>query len=221
MSPSQSISGAILSAEPQKFDSIRVVLARVVRANDAIRFFGMFTSRVDAKGNFSFSHLPAGNFAVFVGGLPAGIYVQDIRSGGQDVLRRGLDLTGARPPLQVRLDRALGKVRGRVNAGGGLVSEGARIVLVPRVENGFHSRRPDRYRVGSVSANGEFEIDAAPPGEYDAFAFETLAPDAHFDPELIARFPAWGVPVTVEAGRTSTGVEPNLIGAAQTAGWNH
>ena len=64
----------------------------------------MYTSRVDAKGNFSFSHLPAGNFEVFVAGLPGGIYVRDVRSGGVDVLGRGLDLTGARPPLQIRLD---------------------------------------------------------------------------------------------------------------------
>src|SRR6185369_3318676 len=53
----------------------------------------------------------------------------------------------------------------------------ATIVLVPdRQASNSNADREDHYLISSSDANGHFEVKGVPPGSYNVFAFEAIAP---------------------------------------------
>jgi hypothetical protein len=57
-------------------------------------------------------------------------------------------------------------------------------VLIPTSEDS----RSERYKIAFTDSDGHFLFRGITPGDYRIFVWETLEPNAYFDPELIKRF---------------------------------
>jgi hypothetical protein len=75
-------------------------------------------------------------------------------------------------------------------------------VLVPERDR----QRADLYKTAASDAAGRFVLRSIPPGDYRVFGWEALESYAYFDPELLRRVEAQGIPVRVSesAGNSLT-----------------
>jgi hypothetical protein len=108
---------------------------------------------------------------------------------------------GSAPPLQITLGTAMAKVSGQVAADPPTANQGAMVVLIPPPER---RERMDMQRTTTVDATGKFSIAAVPPGEYTAYAFDSVEPGAWMDPEFLQRFEAKGKKLVVKENDTAT-----------------
>ena len=144
--------------------------------------------------------------------IPEGWYVESIRSGGRDVLRDGLDLTGRPDPIQVVIAEGTAEIAGTArDVDGGLIP-GARIVLIPPPgKRGWQARFPTAV----ASASGRYVLGPIPPGDYRLLALDeagTVVPvpgplpaDLYWeDPGFLREYELRGERITVDPGARMT-----------------
>ena len=117
----------------------------------------------------SLSNVYPGRYTITTTGFIPGYYVDSIRLGDQEVIGKPVDLTAGSPPIRVVYKSDAGRVRGTVENGAG-----STVLLVPRDE-AFMS--PHFTRSGNCDGAGRFEIGSLRPGEYYAFAFDSIDSD--------------------------------------------
>jgi hypothetical protein len=71
------------------------------------------------------------------------------------------------------------------------------VVLVPPEER---RRNALRYKTGTTDPDGEFTMQGVPPGQYTAFAWESLFPTAWMNPKLLEQYKGRGRSVEVATG---------------------
>ena len=170
-------------------------------------------------GAFTLPDVGPGEYDVLVERVPSGTYTRSIRYGGRDVLsdavRIGIDPNDS---LDVSLSPMTGTVEGHVSERVDVPSPGVQVVLVPEMRL---RRRPDRYIVGLTDVSGNFQLTGVPPGQYTAFAFEQIEPEAYYafayDPSVSARFADRAASVNLNQGNV-TRLELKAIPSAETAG---
>jgi hypothetical protein len=157
-----------------------------------------------ADGSFSIDGLTPGEFTVGpITGLPQGFYVKDARFNQVDVLSQPLRFSGAGSgALEIALSSKAGQLDGTVIDALTRGAAGAQIVLVPERDR----QRADLYKTAASDAAGRFVLRSIPPGDYRVFGWEALESYAYFDPELLRRVEAQGIPVRVSesAGNSLT-----------------
>jgi hypothetical protein len=72
---------------------------------------------------------------------------------------------------------------------------GATVVLVPDADK---RGMPQPYKVTQTDQDGRFNLRGIPPGEYKAFAWNSIEDGAYCDPEVLAPFESKGKSVKVE-----------------------
>src|SRR5437773_6772680 len=170
-------------------------------------------------GAFTLPDVGPGEYDVLVERVLSGTYTRSIRYGGRDVLsdavRIGIDPNDS---LDVSLSPMTGTVEGHVSERVDVPSPGVQVVLVPELRL---RRRPDRYIVGLTDVSGNFQLTGVPPGQYTAFAFEQIEPEAYYafanDPSVSARFADRAASVNLNQGNV-TRLELKAIPSAETAG---
>lgn len=127
--------------------------------------------------------------------IPEGWYVESIRSGALDVLREGLDLTRGRPdPVQIVIAEGTVRIQGTTRNDDGELIPGARVVLIPPLqERGWQTRFPTAV----ASSSGAYLLEEIPPGDYRVLALDPagtvspvpgpLAPDLYWEDPLFLR----------------------------------
>ncbi len=170
-------------------------------------------------GAFTLPDVGPGEYDVLVERVPSGTYTRSIRYGGRDVLydavRIGIDPNAS---LDVSLSPMTGTVEGHVSERVDVPSPGVQVVLVPEMRL---RRRPDRYIVGLTDVSGNFQLTGVPPGQYTAFAFEQIEPEAYYafayDPSVSPRFADRAASVNVNQGNV-TRLELKSVPSMETAG---
>jgi Carboxypeptidase regulatory-like domain len=170
----------------------------------------------DDSGNFAFTSVPAGKYNLsFLASM--GFYLSDVRLGSKSIY----DTATIEVPLDDRSER----LEITLKAGGGEISGmlddnlpirptehylEPRIALVPLAL----SQRQNilLYKTTTLTGPpGHFSFRDVPPGDYKVFAWESVPPlDAEKNPDFVATYEPFGVPVTVTLGQTSS-VKVDLI----------
>jgi Carboxypeptidase regulatory-like domain len=158
---------------------------------------------VSPEGNFSVAAVPEGRFRVSgVAGLPADLYLADVRANAMSVFDSGFDVsTRLNSPIEVVLGSGAGTVDGIVRDGPTKVFPNATVVLIPEAK-----RRQNRalYFSAASDASGRFTIRGVPPGDYKLFAWESIPTFAYQNPAFIAKHEERGRAVHVGQGGTSS-----------------
>jgi hypothetical protein len=136
------------------------------------------------------------------------LFIQSIRSGGTDILREGLGITGGgKVELEVVLSAEAGQVDGVVLDKDDNPSVGARVLLVP--ESRLRSR-PDLVQTAIADQQGHYSFLKVPPGAYTLFAWDELEPGVWWDSDFLKKYETRGETVTVSANGRAT-VKQHLI----------
>jgi len=131
-------------------------------------------------------------------------YVKSMRLGNFDVLKDGLHFNSQPDAtLEIVIGANPGTVEGRALDDRREPIPGAVITLFA-AERSARIYRTDMYRVTSTDTSGRFQVQGLPPGDYKAFAWESVENGAWMDPELQARFENWGQAVRIEEGKTQS-----------------
>jgi hypothetical protein len=198
LSPSFAITGSIIDNDNTLGDNrknLRISLeAAGITPLPLVRLLGTFS--VDEKGSFSSPDVPAGRYAVTVGGLPPTAYVADIRYGAASVFDNGMDIRGQPQTLQVVVAADGATVQGTV-VSKGRPMQNATVVLVPP-----EARRQNAalYKVVVTDGNGRFKIQAVAPGSYTIFAWQNVLPGGWQNAEYLEKFHSQGKSVTAQRG---------------------
>ncbi len=161
---------------------------------------------VGQDGSVRLAGVSPGTWVVSVEHLPEGIWIKNVSFG--DIRASGAQLNvpvGARGPLRVVLAANGAQVSGIVGEDG--QPRQATVVLVP-VEAELRLS-PHAYRFSSTDSQGGFVFKGVPPGGYRLFAFESIAPFAWMDPNILNGVEELGQTLVVkEAGRLTRQIKP-------------
>jgi hypothetical protein len=119
-----------------------------------------------------------------------GVYLAQVRLGGQDVTGKSFDLAPGAPPLHLIYRSDTGSVRGVVEKGGSAI-----VVLFMKGEF------PTTVH---CTAGGTFEFKGLRPGDYSAVAFSRVEPDLFDDPAVRQQIARNGVSVRVDRGQSAS-----------------
>jgi hypothetical protein len=159
-------------------------------------------SKVQGDGTFEMDDLPPGKYRVSCTLLPPGFYLRALKSGGQDLPERVVDV-GTSSQLEVLLSPKAASVTGTVlSPDSGKPAPRAAVVLVPQERERAHD--PTLYPIFPADSSGKFAGSNIPPGEYKAFAWESVDPGekVFMDPDFIRPVEAAASAVSlVEGGR--------------------
>jgi hypothetical protein len=124
------------------------------------------------------------------------LYIKRVQWGDIDISDGEFDLNNGLPSntaITVTIGTDPGTVEGVVTDDKGVAVDSARVVLVPK---GVH--RSDYYKSAGSDETGHFTLKGVPPGEYDAFAFDTVNVNAvMYDPDFMKDYGTAGVRVSV------------------------
>jgi protocatechuate 3,4-dioxygenase beta subunit len=168
------------------------------------------SGQVKEDGTFRIQNVYRGEFQVSVWRLPDDIYLKSARLEGEDVLEKGLTVTGEllRGELEVVVSARGGRIEGSVEKDG-LPFSGAFVALVPEERR---RQRSELFKNTTTDQYGRFTLRGIAPGEYKLFAWEEIEPGAHRDPDFLRWFEDEGKAIRVEEGARLTVELPALPG---------
>ena len=207
LQPLGSISGRVIPEPPQASvanqapttspDSDPLNLNLTVTVEQTVALIGSFHSKATNEGTFTIGNIPPGRYTLNVSDLSHGTWVKSITRGGQDVLDAGLQIGSGDDglPLEIKIGKSSAQITGTVRDSGDLAVSGAIVTVVPNPD------APNRrwlYRQGTTDENGQFKIDALPPGAYRVYAWDDIDMGAGFDPEYLNSYAGKSEKVTLK-----------------------
>jgi hypothetical protein len=156
----------------QPVEGLQVSLRRAGAAPKAKGLLGSLIAReggatrrwTDAKGEFAFDRLEAGEYELVVGGQARGRSKDQTAYAPSDPVRVRIDADRVERGITLRLLPALG-IAGRIVGQGGGPLEGARVVAVRKGAAGAEGVTTAR-----TDAEGRFQIEGLAPGTYQVTA---------------------------------------------------
>lgn len=159
-------------------------------------------ARVDDDGSFHFENVNLDLYNVSIN-TPQGLYLKALRSGNNDVMVNGLDLSNGAAPLDVLMGLNPPQVGGQVvNAETGQPAVAVTVVLMPR-----EKERQDQsyfYATANSDQYGNFSFNRVTPGEYQAYAWEDVQYGQWFDPDWMKAYDGKGETLTAKEGSPVT-----------------
>jgi len=181
------------SALPQEDDSGAVLTRR-------IRSFSMPGS-VAPNGAFTITGAFSGVYRIAIRGaakLPSGAFVKSARLQGVDILGQRLILdaepTGA---LEIVIGTNPGVLQAVVTDEQQTPSSAVTVVLVPDAPGRLRS---ELYFQRVTNSAGQVVFENIPPGNYQAYAWESVSEGAWLDADFLQKADGQGKPVRIEAG---------------------
>lgn len=154
----------------------------------------------DEKGAFTVENASPEKYRPAINGLPQGLWLKSIQSGGTDILDAGIDLSsGASGPIEIVLGVGTGTITGSVMDSKKQPAGGLFVVLLPDPVN---EHRFDLLRSVPYNQSGQFTLINIPPGEYKLYAFDTNEPQSFLDPTLIKPYKTRAHRITIKPGST-------------------
>jgi hypothetical protein len=213
--PGVELSGSV-RVDGQSTASLSNLRAGLRPRDPNMMMMGSSGGSVKEDGTFTLSNVGAEHFNVVMTGLPDGFYVKSIRSGDDDILTAGLDLSrGPAGRIEITLSPSAGQVDGAVQNDKQQPATGATVVLIPQ-----QAERRDQmsyYKTATTDQYGKFTAKNVDPGEYKVFAWEDMEYGAYMDPELVKPVESLGEAVTVREN-SKENLQLKLIPAESQAG---
>jgi hypothetical protein len=189
---------------------------RVKLTRSTIEFDQKFEAKVAADGTFTLEKVPLAQYDITVEPLPSGVYVKSIISGNRSVLEGNARILDG-DKMRIVLTTATDCLRVQTLKGSNPAPR-AEIVLIPTPQL---RRRADRYIVGFSDAFGNAVLEAVPPLNYTAYAFEEIEPGAYYllgyNSPAIDRFSDRSAPATVDP-KCVLPLQLRMIPATETVG---
>lgn len=174
---------------------------------------------VKEDGTFVFEQVAREKFTFYVFPMPESAYLKQVRIGGQDVTKTGLDLTNAEsgPAVEVILSSKAATVEGVVTRAKPEDPPG-NVVLLPEPWIPDEPMAMNQvFRPGLVvDQTGRFTIKGVAPGKYRLYAFEEFNSQEMMDPDLFKALESKSEALTVGEGEHKT-VNPRQIRTAELA----
>jgi 5-hydroxyisourate hydrolase-like protein (transthyretin family) len=147
---------------------------------------------IQNDGQFKVDGLLPGKYRLIPQRLPEGFYLKAAAYGEADILKAPLefDAEGSKE-LQILLSSKVAHAEGRVTTASGKPMAGVLVALVPE---GLRTRY-DLYVTTDTNEDGKFILDDLAPGDYSAFAWESLEENSWMNADVIARYQQYGQPV--------------------------
>ncbi len=219
--PAGSIAGR-LRAEAQlpqgmTLERMRVRLVRVGQspaqaASGALLQSDGGTAQVNPDGTFRFNNVMPGDYRFEV--LPAAntLFLKEVRFEGFDALNTPFRFSGtSNNGLDVLIATAGGRVQGTLTDLRSQPVPGARVLLVPDRAR----YRGDVFKTATTDQNGRFTLVGVAPGDYKAFAWESIEEYGWFDPDVLSRVESRGRAVHVTE-TSNESIEVRIIPAEGT-----
>ena len=202
LNPGVEITGRVVLTTDAAIDLRR---ARVVLSETMLALPDPEPAVVAQDGRFVFKAVQPGTYALNVADLPDDLYLNAAVQSGADVLESLLPV-GWGPqnvggPLNIQIGNDGGRITGTVFDQANTVSAGALVTLVPE---GNARSRPDRYRTAITGTDGSFAIRGIAPGNYRAFGWDDLEPNAYLNADYIRSYQDLGTLVRVEPNQSSS-----------------
>ena len=159
-------------------------------------------AKVQDDGSFHFEDVNLESYTVNIN-TPQSLYLKSVRSGNNDVLVSGLDLTNGAAPLDILLGLNPPQVGGTVvNAETGQPAVAVTVVLMPRETE----RQEQSYFYSTTNSDqyGNFTFSRVTPGEYQAYAWEDVQYGQWFDREWMKPYEGKGETLTAKEGSPVT-----------------
>jgi len=157
-------------------------------------------THVAADGSFQWNDVPAGNYYVQImgdGQSDGGWYLKSVASGGRDVNDAGVAVNGGTVTLDLAASANGGVADGLVVNSKGEPFANAVVVAVP--EQRLRDRM-DHYRKTIADQTGHFSLRGLRPGEYTAYAWESVEGEAYYNPDFVRTFEGRGSALHVSEG---------------------
>ena len=150
-------------------------------------------------GAFELTDVDAAPYDLSIENLPDGTYVKSVLFNGRE--RLGMELDCAESPAG-SLTITLGTDGGAVQASVSIDDKPAADATVVLLPTNPERRFPDAVRTEVSDAAGQVTLNGVPPGDYLAFAWETVEDGAWYDPEFLKPMESKGVRVAVRPGES-------------------
>ena len=155
-------------------------------------------AKVQDDGSFHFEDVNPDSYTVNIN-TPQGLYLKAVRSGNNDAMVSGLDLTNGAAPLDILMGLNPPQVGGSVaNAETGQPAVAVTVVLMPREKE----RQNQSYFYSTTNSDqyGNFTFNRVTPGEYQVYAWEDVVYGQWFDPEWMKPYEGKGETLTAKEG---------------------
>jgi len=147
---------------------------------------------MEKNGELQVDGLLPGQYQLLPLRLPDGFFLKAATYGGADVLDKPLDFKAeGSARMQILLSSRVAHLEGAVTAASGKPAAGILVVLVPE-------QRRDRYDLfvtTDTNEQGKFTLDNLAPGDYRAFAWESIEKNAWMNADVLDRYKQYGQPV--------------------------
>jgi protocatechuate 3,4-dioxygenase beta subunit len=192
LEPGLTIAGRVRSEENAPLPvSLRVSLT----PTRALMVGGVPPAEVKDNGTFELQGVLPEKYTISISSLPDGMYVKEIRFGGQPVPNSQVDISTS-AQLELLLSPTAGQVSGSVTDSEQKPVAGARVVLIPPAEQ---RSSPENFRATEADQNGAFAFRNLPPGDYKLLALLDVDDGEWLEPGFIERYESRAVSVTVAA----------------------
>ncbi|HUB78782.1 MAG TPA: hypothetical protein VMB03_08310, partial [Bryobacteraceae bacterium] len=155
-------------------------------------------AKVEDDGSFHFDNVNLDVYTVNIN-TPQGLYLKAVRSGNNDVMISGLDLSDGAAPLDILMGLNPPQVGGQVvNAETGQPAVAVTVVLMPREKE----RQGEVYFYSSTNSDqyGNFTFNRVMPGDYQVYAWEDVQYGQWFDPDWMKLYEGKGETLSAKEG---------------------
>jgi len=152
---------------------------------------------LNADGTFTLTGVTPGEYRATVLGMPVDYFVKEARIEQTDVLNDPWVITGpVRGSLNIVVSSGAGQVDGTVTDSRLQAVPALQTILIPDQNRD----RIDLIKTAVTDQSGKFTLRGVAPGNYKIFAWESLEPNAYFDPQILAQYENQGKAVRVTEG---------------------
>jgi hypothetical protein len=166
---------------------------------------------LNADGTFSLTNVMPGEYRAQVLGMPVDYYVKEARVEQTDVLNAPWVINEpVRGNLNIVVSSAAGQIDGTLTDKTSQPVSALQTVLIPDE----HRDRPELFRSAVTDKSGKFTFRGVTPGNYKIFAWESLEPNAYYDPQILRQYEDQGHQIRVLESDKKT-VDVKMIPAKQ------
>jgi len=169
------------------------------------------SSQINEAGEIRLEGVAPGKYQITMNGMPTGSYLKSAKFGGEDALRKGIDLSsGGGGVLDIVISNKAADVTGTVRddkvkaLGGLMVTLWSKEAEPGNTTNGVRTVYSDQ--------NGGFQFRGLPPGEYFAAAWEDADAQLVMNRDFLAALSSEAAPVKLAEGARET-IDAKLIPA--------
>jgi len=150
---------------------------------------------------------PGATYSMSFSRLPTGSYVESVTQGKNEQHFGPFEFIANANPVRVLLKKDGGTISGSVRGEKGPVPQ-AFVVLAPK-----NRKATIRYMTASSDKDGNYQLSAIAPGDYELYAFDRNDEDSYLDEDYLRKYNSHVIAVTVQPNSANS-LQPELTRVA-------